>query len=122
MSQLTKTRPLATYNKPKKKNKIGSVQRRFVSAREAHQGVLCMQSAAAPDARDYVAILEVPGLNFLLEGAQEQLIVTESFQHLLAGLSHRIQVLMRVLPLNLTPYLRLLTPPAQGLSALTQRG
>lgn len=121
MFQLTKTRPIGTYSRPRKKHKIGSVQRRFVAAREAQQDVLCLQSAAAPDARDYVAILEVPGINFLLEGAEEQLIVTESFQHFLAGLSHRIQILMRVLPLNLTPYLRLLTPPAHVLAALTQR-
>lgn len=121
MAMLLKTRPLATYSKPTKKHKIGSVQRRFVAAREAHQDVLCLQSSAAPDARDYVAILEVPGMNFLLEGAEEQLIVTESFQHFLAGLSHRIQVLMRVLPLNLAPYLRLLSPPAHVLAALTQR-
>ena len=122
MAQLTKARPLASYSKPKKKHKIGTVQRKFVAPRYSHDGVLCLQSASAPDAFDYVAILEVPGLNFLLEGAEEQLVITESFQHFLAGLPHRLQVLMRVLPLNLAPYLRLLTPPAQVLASLTQRG
>jgi hypothetical protein len=121
MTMLLKTRSLTTSSKPTKKHKIGTVQRKFVAVREAHQDVLCLQSSAAADARDYVAILEVPGINFLLEGAEEQLIVTESFQHFLAGLSHRIQVLMRVLPLNLAPYLRLLSPPAQVLAALTER-
>lgn len=121
MAMLLKTRSLATTSKPAKQHKIGTVQRKFVAAREAHQDVLCLQSSAAADARDYVAILEVPGMNFLLEGAEEQLIVTESFQHFLAGLSHRIQVLMRVLPLNLAPYLRLLSPPAHALAALTER-
>lgn len=53
MFQLTKTRPIGTYSRPRKKHKIGSVQRRFVAAREAQQDVLCLQSAAAPDARDY---------------------------------------------------------------------
>ncbi len=122
MSQLTQTRSLTTYSKPTKKHKIGTVQRRFVPAREARQDILCLQSSAAPDARDYLAILEVPGINFLLESAEDQIVVTESFQHLLAGLPHRIQVLMRVLPLNLAPYLRLLSPPAPIPAALTQRG
>jgi hypothetical protein len=114
MSVLPKTRPLAAYSKPTKRHKIGSVQHRFVAARASHHGVLCLQSANQPDAYDYVAIVEVPALNFLLEGAEEQVVITESFQHFLAGLSHRIQVLMRVLPLNLAPFLRLLTPPAHA--------
>jgi len=123
MSTLLKTRSLGTYSKPTRKKQIGSVQRRFVGAREAHLDVLCLHSSAAPDARDYLAIIEVPGVNFLLEGPEEQFIVTESFQHFLAGLSHRIQVLMRVLPLNLAPYLRVLAPPsAQVLAALAQGG
>lgn len=111
MAQLTATRPLASFSKPRQKHKIGSVQRRFVAVRGVHQEVLCLQSAATPDARDYVAILSVPGINFLLEGVEEQLGVTESFQHFLAGLSHRLQVLVRVLPLNLAPYVSRLTPP-----------
>src|ERR1700736_2546389 len=107
----TKTRPVGTYHSAGKKK--GSVQRRYVGIRDTRQDVLVLHSSAAPNGCEYRAIIEVSGINFLLKGEQEQLIISDLYQHLLASLTHPIQVLMRVLPLDLSPFLRHLTPPKE---------
>jgi hypothetical protein len=115
----TKTRPLESFRRP---GKVGSVQRKYVGARQARQEVLCLQSSTEPGGRDYRAIVEVQGINFQLKDEAEQELITDIFQNTLAGLSHRLQVLMRVLPLDLAPYFQsLMPPPARVLSALVER-
>ena len=117
----TKTQTLGSYRAAGKKK--GGVQRHYVGAREARADVLCLHSSAAPSGREYRAILEVPGINFLLKSEQEQLLITEIYQHFLAGLTYRIQVLMRVLPLNLAHHVQNLTPPAAPVrEALFEQG
>jgi hypothetical protein len=116
----TKTRPVETYNSAGKKK--GSVQRRYVGIRDTRQDVLVLHSSAAPNGCEYRAIIEVSGINFLLKGEQEQLIISDLYQHLLASLTHPIQVLMRVLPLDLSPFLRHLTPPKETLAPLSASG
>jgi hypothetical protein len=117
----TKTRPVGTYTSAGKKKK-GSVQRRYVGIRDSRQDVLVLHSSAAPNGCEYRAIIEVSGINFLLKGEQEQLIISDLYQHLLASLTHPIQILMRVLPLDLSPFLRHLTPPKEAPAPLSARG
>jgi hypothetical protein len=93
-----------------KRRKTGSVQRNFVGIREVRQDVVCLRSSAARSGREYRAYLEITGINLTLMSEQEQLVVTEKYQHLLASLTYPIQVLLRVLPLNLSPYVRYLAP------------
>ncbi len=86
------------------KNK-GYVQATYVAAREVQDDVLCLASARGPHQREYLAILEVSGVNYHLKSEEEQSLITDLFQLFLTGLSHPIQLLVRVLPLNLEPYL-----------------
>nr|MBA2392818.1 hypothetical protein [Ktedonobacteraceae bacterium] len=76
----------------------GSVQRSFVQARRIHDHLLCLDSG-------FVTILEVEGISYDLKSSDEQLLLNEQFQHLLAGLPYPIQIMWRVLPLNVDAYL-----------------
>ena len=76
----------------------GSVQRSFVQARRIHDHLLCLDSG-------FVNVLEVEGISYDLKSSDEQLLLNEQFQRLLAGLSYPIQILWRVLPLNVNDYL-----------------
>ena len=76
----------------------GSVQRSFVQARRIHDHLLCLDSG-------FVNVLEVEGISYDLKSSDEQLLLNEQFQRLLAGLPYPIQILWRVLPLNVNDYL-----------------
>ncbi|MBA2393999.1 MAG: hypothetical protein H0V70_14820 [Ktedonobacteraceae bacterium] len=76
----------------------GSVQRSFVQARRVYDHLLCLESG-------FVTILAVEGISYDLKSPDEQLLLNEAFQQMLAGLSYPIQILWRVLPLNLNEYL-----------------
>ena len=49
-------------------------------------------------------VLAVEGISYDLKSPEEQLLVNEQFQRLLAGLSYPVQMMWRVLPLNLDDY------------------
>jgi hypothetical protein len=85
----------------------GSVQSRFVQARQIHDHLLCLSSG-------FVNVLEIEGISYDLKSPEEQLVLNEQFQQVLAGLSYPVQILWRVLPVNLNAYLdQLLFLPTQ---------
>jgi conjugal transfer ATP-binding protein TraC len=98
-----KTRPLSTARAPVKR--LGSVQLQYVGVREVREQMLCLQGAR------YRAVIAVQGCNFLLKSEQEQLALTERYQHLLAGLTYPIQVLLRIRPFAL---------PSQGADSASE--
>ncbi len=95
-----------------------SVQERLVHVREVHDQVLCLASDRSPTRRDYVTILEVEGINYGLKSPEEQNAVIAKYRALLNGLSYPLQILVRILPLNLAPYIAHLT----GASPAGQEG
>jgi len=102
-----------------------SVQGSFVALREVRHDVLCLSVPGSPRKRVYRAVIKIEGINFLLKGEEEQMHLTDFFGHFLAGLAHPIQIMMRVLPLNMAPYLEHLQPegePEQGAQSLALRG
>jgi len=86
-----------------------SVQERLVHVREVHDQVLCLASDRSPSGRDYVTVLEVEGINYGLKSPEEQNAVIAKYRALLNGLSYPLQILVRILPLNLAPYIAHLT-------------
>ena len=78
--------------------KMGSVQSSFVQARQIHEHLLCL-------ANGFVNVLAIEGISYDLKSPEEQALLNEQFQHLLAGLSYPVQILWRVLPVNLNDYL-----------------
>jgi len=100
-----------------------AVQTHYVAAREVHSSVLCLASAPGSQKREYRAILEVSGVNYHLKSEEEQLLLNDQFQQFLAGLNYPLQIMIRVLPLNLEPYLKRFQVPAPSgnvLSTLAQ--
>jgi hypothetical protein len=55
--------------------------------------------------QDYRAVLAVSSVNYALKSEGEQEAITASYQAFLNGLAFPIQVLVRVVPLDLSPYL-----------------
>lgn len=76
-----------------------SVQSLHLSLERIDEDVLCL----AGD--QYRAILEVGSINFGLQGEAEQEVVVASFAAVLNALTYPIQVLVRVLPIDLDRYL-----------------
>lgn len=101
--------------------KSASVQATYVALREVRQDVLCLSVAGSPRARAYRAVVKVEGINFLLKGEEEQQHLTDFFGHLLAGLGHDLQIMMRVLPLDMAPYLQRLQPDEEVSGASSTR-
>jgi hypothetical protein len=64
---------------------------------------------------DYRAVLEVGSVNFGLQGEAEQEVVVASFAAFLNGLTFPIQILVRVLPVNVDGYLHELEEKARRL-------
>src|SRR6266700_3608663 len=83
----------------------GSVQERFVHVREVRHEMLCLVSDRSSTKREYVTVLEVEGINYTLKSPEEQSAIIANYRALLAGLSYPLQILVRVLPLNLASYL-----------------
>jgi hypothetical protein len=81
-----------------------SAQERFVHVREVHDQVLCLTSDRSATRRDYVTVIEVEGVNYGLKGPEEQSAIIAKFRALLNGLSFPLQILVRISPLNLAPY------------------
>ena len=82
-----------------------SVQERFVHVREVYDQVLCLTSERSPTGRDYVTVLEVEGINYGLKSPEEQNAIIAKYRALLNGLNFPLQILVRIFPLNLAPYL-----------------
>jgi hypothetical protein len=96
---------------------LASAQLQHVAVREILDDVVCLTplGAAPPrreDARadaalrrDYRAVLAVSSVNYTLKSEGEQEAITASYQAFLNGLAFPVQVLVRVVPLDLGPYL-----------------
>jgi hypothetical protein len=95
-----------------------SVQQRYVAAREVREDVLCLASPTHPWRRDYCAVLEVSGLTYHLKSEDEQQLITQQFQRMLCGLPYPLQILVRILPLDLSAYLRRFQAPSGAGAAL----
>ena len=80
----------------------GSVQSSFVRVRSIYDHMLCLSSGTS---HEFVTVLAVEGISYDLKSPEEQLLLNEQFQGLLAGLSYPIQILWRVLPLDVEEYL-----------------
>ncbi len=93
----------------------GSVQERFVHVREVRHEMLCLVSDRSSTKREYVTVLEVEGINYTLKSPEEQSTIIANYRALLGGLASPLQILVRVLPLNLASYLAHLadTPPRE---------
>jgi hypothetical protein len=83
----------------------GSVQQGFVRVRSVHDHLLCLAVPGSRQAYEFVTILEIEGISYDLKSPEEQRLLNEQFQALLAGLHYPIQILWRVLPLRLQEYL-----------------
>src|SRR6266699_793628 len=101
-----------------KEDRYSSVQERFVHVREVHDQIVCLASDRSPTRRDYVTMLEVEGVNYGLKSPEEQNAIIAKYRALLNGLSYPLQILVRILPLNLAPYVAHLT----GVSPAGQEG
>jgi hypothetical protein len=77
----------------------GSVQTAHLSVESLEDDVLHLVGD------EYRAALEVSGLNFALQGEREQEATVAGFAAALSGLTYPVQVLVRVVPLDLEDYL-----------------
>ena len=104
-----------TTRKKQDSSVYGSVQERFVHVREVRHEMLCLVSDRSSTKREYVTVLEVEGINYTLKSPEEQSAIIANYRALLGGLAYPLQILVRVLPLNLASYLAHLadTPPRE---------
>lgn len=79
--------------------KHGSVQD-LLPLEEVVEGILCLRGG------DYRAVLQAQSINFALKSEEEQEAVMAAYRSFLNSLSHPIQMLVRVLPTNIEPYLK----------------
>jgi hypothetical protein len=83
-----------------------SVQARYVDVREVRRDVLCLRTSHAMAKREYRAVIEIKGINYLLKKEEEQELVDIIYQRFLASLTFPIQILVRVQPLDVDAYIR----------------
>src|SRR3990172_2335771 len=87
---------------------------RFASAQEmlplddVVDGVLCLRGG------DYRAVLEAQSVNFALKSDTEQEAIMAGYRAFLNALSYPIQVVVRILPTDVEPYLAALRQRADG--------
>ncbi|GHO49188.1 VirB4 family type IV secretion system protein [Ktedonospora formicarum] len=79
------------------------VQEDIIKARAIHQQILCLASET-PGCFDYATVLQVEGICYDLKGEDEQHLINELYQAFLASLPYDIQILWRVLPLDIQQY------------------
>lgn len=79
-------------------SKHGSVQD-LLPLEEIVDGILCVRGG------EYRAVLQAQSLNFALKSEEEQEAVLAGYRAFLNGLSHPLQVLVRILPTDVEPYL-----------------
>ncbi len=78
--------------------KHGSVQE-MLPLEEIVEGVLCLRGG------DYRAVIQAQSVNFALKSEEEQEAVMAAYRSFLNSLSHPVQMLVRILPTNVEPYL-----------------
>ncbi len=78
--------------------KHGSVQE-MLPLEEIVEGVLCLRGG------DYRAVIQAQSVNFALKSEEEQEAVMAAYRSFLNSLSHPLQMLVRILPTNVEPYL-----------------
>lgn len=83
----------------------GSIQQVFVAVDAIQDDVICLEGSGRQH-REYRAALEIGSINFTLKSEQEQEAILASYAACLNGLSHPMQVLILVRPLDLEPYLQ----------------
>lgn len=94
-----------------------SSDRRFASVQEllpledVVDGVLCLRGS------DYRAVLEAQSVNFALKSDAEQEAIMAGYRAFLNALSYPIQVVVRILPTDVEPYLASLRATASGRGA-----
>jgi hypothetical protein len=94
------------------KNQRRSLQNDYVLLREIQGNALYLGSPTAPTKRELVASLKVLGTNLALKSSHEQLSLISRWRDLLASLHYPIQILTRILPLDMQGYLAQFTGPA----------
>ncbi|GER88954.1 hypothetical protein KDW_31160 [Dictyobacter vulcani] len=90
----------ALIHTPKK----GSVQERFVDVRTIHDHILCLRTKT-PGCFEYATMLQIEGISYDLKSEEEQRQINALYQGFLCALPYPVQILWRVLPLNLSAYL-----------------
>ena len=78
--------------------KRGSVQE-MLPLEEIVEGVLCLRGG------EYRAVIQAQSVNFALKSEEEQEAVMAAYRSFLNSLSHPVQMLVRILPTNVEPYL-----------------
>ncbi len=76
----------------------GSVQE-MLPLEEIVEGVLCLRGG------DYRAVIQAQSVNFALKSEEEQEAVMAAYRSFLNSLSHPVQMLVRILPTDVEPYL-----------------
>src|SRR5579859_6429623 len=94
---------------------VGSVQSSFVGARAVHSDVLSIASVT-PGIDDYVAVLLIDGISYDLKSEEEQRLLNDLYRVLLCALSLPVQILWRMLPLNVPAYLQPFLQASAGAS------
>jgi hypothetical protein len=84
--------------------KKGSVQERFVDVRTIHDHILRL-ATKTPGCFEYATVLQIEGISYDLKSEDEQRLINDLYQAFLCALPYPIQILWRVLPLNLSTYL-----------------
>src|SRR5450830_1331531 len=82
----------------KRTAKHGSVQD-LLPLEDIVEGVLCLRGG------EYRAVLQAQSVNFALKSEEEQEAVMAGYRSFLNSLSHPLQILVRILPTDVEPYL-----------------
>lgn len=98
-----------THQQKRVKTRIGSVQQTFCPIESIKHEAMCLQGATG---REWLAILEVQGINYRLRDEEEQYQLNEQFQQVLVALTHPLQILLRIVPMDVERYLTFFTPEA----------
>ncbi len=88
------------------KQRIGSVQHTFCPIEHIEHEAMCLRGEIG---REWVAILEVQGMNYRLRDEEEQYRINEQFQQILVSLTHPSQILLRIVPMDVERYLSFFT-------------
>ena len=78
--------------------KHGSVQD-LLPLEDIVEGVICLRGG------EYRAVIQAQSVNFALKSEEEQDAVMAGYRSFLNSLSHPVQMLVRILPTNVEPYL-----------------
>ena len=119
--------------------RLPSTQERVVALSEVRQDILCLQTSAAHTSSRsrgarggaaacdcgptlYRAVLEATSINFSLKATSEQEGLLAGYRAFLNGLAFPVQLLIRIRPLDLEPYLERLTCRDGAMTSDTDHG